>query len=192
MEQQDSSALPALFFEPEDDSNGQPSPEESTPPDSTLFPKPSQRNEPKLSLSSYQSVTSGEEIPTDLKDSDINEVTEKLDTPDVSNIDSPKVFTKSTVHTEESASKVFKTSTPVRHENEVSHHIPVLENSSQERPRTTSRVSFEKTNKVIDPKDVRVPVTGFEIMEQRARFTVSKKSSVATEFYRMLVLTEMI
>ena len=73
----DSGALPPLLFEPELDSDGQQSLEENTPPDSALIPNSANRNEAKLSLSSYQSVTLGEVTPTrevspnDFKDNNI-------------------------------------------------------------------------------------------------------------------------
>ena len=51
-------------------------------------------------------------------------------------------------------------------------HTAAFDLSSEVRPRTASRVSFQKDDDAIDPSDVRVPVTGYEIMEQRARFTV--------------------
>ena len=173
MEPPDSSTLPPLFFEPEVDSSGEPSPEASTPPDSTLFPKPTQRNEPKLSLSSYQSVTSGEETLANLMDNDTDHVTPSIDMPDGSDLGTPSIVSKN--RESRTNHMTIKTSTPIR--NDTSR---VNGTSEEKKPRTTSRVSFEKT--LIDPSDVRVPVTGFEIMEQRARFTVSMNTSRKENF----------
>lgn len=181
---QDNSALSPLLFEPEVDSDDQQSSEENTPPNSALIPSPAKRTEAKLSLSSYQSVTSGEITPTravtpvDFKDSGINDASPKqattINAQDISDIDSPQIVSKQPKFGNDTKSLKQKTSTPIRQEMAANQHTGDLDFSSEERPRTASRVSFQAHDNSIDPSDVRVPVTGFEIMEQRARFTVFK------------------
>lgn len=182
----DSGALPPLLFEPELDSDGQQSLEENTPPDSALFPNSAKRNEAKLSLSSYQSVTLGEVTPTrevspnDFKDNDIpgNDVTPKqssaVSAQEISDTESPQIVSNHQKTGNDVKNSNQKTSTPRRQEMAANQHTAVFDLSSEVRPRTASRVSFQKDDDAIDPSDVRVPVTGYEIMEQRARFTVFK------------------
>ena len=178
---QDPSALPPLFFEPEVDSDSQQNSVENTPPDSNLIPNPAKRNEPKLSLSSYQSVTSGEVTPTreitpvSFQDSEDNVTAEQDATSNPQNVaelNSPEVVSKQPKAENDSKAVKQKTSTPIRRDMDASQQTVDLERSSKERARTGNRVSFVQTD-VIEPSDVRVPVTGFEVMEQRARFTVS-------------------
>lgn len=179
---QDPSALPPLFFEPEVDSDSQQNSVENTPPDSNLIPNPAKRNEPKLSLSSYQSVTSGEVTPTreitpvSFQDSEDNVTAEQDATSNrqnVAELNSPEVVSKQPKAENDSKAVKQKTSTPIRRDMDASQQTVDLERSSKERARTGNRVSFVQTD-VIEPSDVRVPVTGFEVMEQRARFTVFK------------------
>ena len=194
---QDPSALPPLFFEPEVDSDheiSQPNSLENTPTDSNLIPTADKRNEPKLSLSSYQSVASGEITPTrgvtpvDFQVSGVNATAEQktfaCDLKNESHMHSPEIVSKQQKIENDSTVTKQKTSTPIRRDmdaNQQTGHDQEhssqqtgcdMENSSKERSRTGNRVSFVQTD-VIEPSDVRVPVAGFEIMEQRARFTVS-------------------
>lgn len=179
-DQQDNCALSPLLFEPEVDSDGQLSPDENTPTDSVLIPNPANRNEAKLSLSSYQSVTTGEITPTrdvtpvDFKEIDLNDITAKqsisVNTQDRPDFESPEIVSKQPKPGKDLKGVKQKTSTPLRQEMSESPQS----SDSEERQRTASRVSFQADDKSINPEDVRVPVTGFEIMEQRAKFTVFK------------------
>ena len=191
---QDPSALPPLFFEPEVDSDhgdSQHNSLENTPPDSNLH-DPAKRNEPKLSLSSYQSVTSGEITPTreltpvSFQDGGVDVTAEQAATGDLENVSqlkSPEIVSKQPNNDNDSTVVKQKTSTPIRGDKDPAPQTSCdMEHSSKGRSRNGNRVSFVQTD-VIEPSDVRVPVTGFEVMEQRARFTVS---SLITFYQKVL------
>lgn len=180
---QNISALPPLFFEPEVDSEQ--NSEENTPPNSTLIPCPANRNEAKLSLSSYQSVTSGDITPTrnvtpvSFQDSGLNDVSSKRATSANDqtnyNLNSPEIVSKQPDIGNNCKSSIRKTSTPMRPDMETSQQSSEMissTTSTKEKSRSGNRVSFQKTD-VIEPFDVQVPITGFEVMEPRTRFTVS-------------------
>lgn len=138
-------------------------------PKNTLSAKSPHRNEPKLSLSEYHTslTSSGEETPLI---SSQEKTTPKIAQKESKIKEMESFPTTSTpiredIHLDSGAGAVGFS--PVCRRDTGSTNATCSVDSSDFAERRRKRVSF------VDPLDVRVPLVGYEVMEQRAKFTVS-------------------
>lgn len=139
------------------------------------------RTEPKLSLSEYHTTKS---LNSPGMESHVISVNDKVTNESSVNVDvSVRTVDEETVP---------KTSTPVRSDLNIDPasgavgFSPVRRRGTRSSSTLSSAESHiarrrEKRVSFVDPLDVRVPLVGFEVMEQRAKFTVSK--SARSTFY---------
>jgi hypothetical protein len=140
----------------------------------TTANKSPHRNEPKLSLSEYHTSlsSSGEETPLiSSQEQTTPKIAQKDNTVRVTEMESfPTTSTpiRGDINVDTCAGAVGFS--PVTRQGTGSTNNSRSADNSEFVERRKKRVSF------VDPLDVKVPLIGYEVMEQRAKFTVSFKN----------------